>query len=54
MLSGLVDTYDETKAATLFKAFRKNGTWQTPTLAILSGFVHELDDEVVNDPRRRM
>jgi len=53
LLSGLLDTYDETKAATLFKAFRKNGTWQTPTLAILAGFVHELDDEVVNDPRRR-
>ena len=53
LLSGLVDTYDETKAAALFEAFRKNGTWQTPTLAILAGFVHELDDEFVNDPRRR-
>jgi len=53
MLAGLVDTYDEAKAAALFQAFVKNGTWQTPTLAILSGFVHELDDEFVNDPRRR-
>ena len=53
MLAGLVDTYDEKKAAALFQAFVKNGTWQTPTLAILDGFVHELDEEVVNDPRRR-
>ena len=53
LLSGLVNTYDETKAAALFETFRKNGTWQTPTLAILAGFVHELDEEFVNDPRRR-
>jgi hypothetical protein len=53
LLSGLVDTYDETKAAALFETFQKNGTWQTPTLAILAGFVHELDMEFVNDPRRR-
>ncbi len=53
LLAGLVDTYDEKKAAAMFQAFVKNGTWQTPTLAILDGFVHELDDEFVNDPRRR-
>ena len=53
MLAGLVDTYDDKKAAALFQTFVKNGTWQTPTLAILSGFAHELDDEIVNDPRRR-
>jgi len=53
MLGGLVDTYDVKKAATLFNAFVKNGTWQTPTLAILDGFAHELDAEFINDPRRR-
>jgi hypothetical protein len=53
LLAGLVDTYDETKAAALFHTFVKNRTWQTPTLAILAGFAHELDDEFVNDPRRR-
>jgi len=53
MLAGLVDTYDEKKAATLFQAFVKNGTSQTPTLAILDGFAHELDAESINDPRRR-
>ncbi len=53
MLAGLVDTYDEKKAAAMFQAFVTNGTWQTPTLAILDGFAHELDEEFVNDPRRR-
>lgn len=28
----LLDSYDERKAATLFSAFKKNGTWQVPTL----------------------
>jgi len=53
MLDGLVDTYDEKKAAAMFREFVKNGTWQTPTLSILSGFVHEMDDEFVNDSRWR-
>ena len=39
MLAGLVDTYDEEKAAAMFRVFVKNGTWQTPTLSILWGFV---------------
>ena len=53
MLAGLVDTYDENKATALFQAFVTNRTWQTPTLAILDGFAHELDEEFINDPRRR-
>jgi len=36
---GLFDTYDETKAAALFKIFVKNATWQTPTLALLQSFL---------------
>ena len=36
---GLFDTYDESKANALFKTFVKNGTWQTPTLAVLHAFV---------------
>jgi hypothetical protein len=32
---GLFDTYDEAKAAALFKAFVKNNTWHTPTLVLL-------------------
>ncbi len=53
MLAGLVDTYDEKKAAAMFRVFVKNETRQTPTLSILWGFAHELDDEFVNDPRQR-
>ena len=36
---GLFDTYDETKAAALFKTFVKNGTWHTPTLSLLKSFL---------------
>jgi hypothetical protein len=51
--AGLMDTYDEAKAAALFKTFVKNGTWQTPTLALLDGFAHARDEDVVQDPRRK-
>jgi len=36
---GLFDTYDESRAAALFKTFVKNSTWHTPTLAELHGFL---------------
>ena len=36
---GLFDTYDETKAAALFKTFVKNATWHTPTLSLLHSFL---------------
>jgi hypothetical protein len=36
---GLFDTYDEAKAAALFKTFVKDGTWHTPTLALLESFL---------------
>lgn len=52
-LAGLVDTYDEAKAAAMFQTFIRNQTWQTPTLALLDGFVHEKDMEFLDDPRRR-
>ena len=50
---GLFDTYSETKAASLFEKFVKNGTWQTPTLSLLDGFARARDDVFVNDPRRK-
>ncbi len=50
---GLFDTYSEEKAAALFAKFVKNGTWQTPTLVVLSGFAREKDDDFAHDPRRR-
>jgi hypothetical protein len=34
-LKGLVETYDNRKAAALFSLFAKNGTWNTPTLVAL-------------------
>ena len=36
---GLFDSYDEAKAAALFKTFVQNHTWQTPTLALLQSFL---------------
>jgi cytosine/adenosine deaminase-related metal-dependent hydrolase len=49
---GLFDSYSEEKAASLFRTFVKNGTWQTPTLAVLAGFARMGDEEFVHDPRR--
>jgi len=39
----LFQSYDDAKAAALFKTFVKNGTWQTPTLALLQSFVADRD-----------
>ena len=40
---GLFDTYDDAKAAAMFKTFVKNATWQTPTLALLESFLADRD-----------
>jgi hypothetical protein len=53
LTEGLFDTYSEEKAAALFQTFVRNGTWQTPTLSLLSGFAHMPDDDFVHDPRRK-
>ena len=50
---GLFNTYSEEKAARLFATFVTNGTWQTPTLVVLSGFARARDEDFVHDPRRR-
>jgi hypothetical protein len=50
---GLFDTYSEEKAALLFAKFVKNGTWQTPTLVVLSGFARTHDENFMRDPRLR-
>ena len=49
----LFDTYSEEKAAALFQTFVRNGTWHTPTLALLDGFVRARDEDFVHDQRRR-
>jgi imidazolonepropionase-like amidohydrolase len=46
-------TYSAEKAAILFRTFVKNGTWQTPTLALLDGFARAKDEDFVHDPRRK-
>jgi Amidohydrolase family len=51
--AGLFDSYSEEKAANLFRAFVRNGTWQTPTLALLDGFARARDEDFVHDPRRK-
>ena len=51
--AGLFDTYSVEKAAALFQTFVKNGTWQTPTLALLDGFAHARDRDFIDDPRRK-
>lgn len=45
---GLFDTYSPEKAANLFAAFVRNGTWQTPTLALFHGFAY--GEELSSDP----
>jgi hypothetical protein len=49
----LDQTYSEEKAAILFRTFVKNGTWLTPTLALLEGFAKMRDDDFIRDPRRK-
>ncbi|MGH9839156.1 MAG: amidohydrolase family protein, partial [Blastocatellia bacterium] len=44
-------TYDQKKAAALFARFKKNGTWQSPTLTVLRSVTHLDDPNFTNDPR---
>ena len=53
LTEGLFDTYDARKAAVLFKTFVANRTYQTPTLAVLSGYAHAPQEGSINDPRRK-
>ena len=47
----MLDTYDAKKAAALFRRFRRNKTWQVPTLALLRAFAYGNDPGFINDPR---
>ena len=47
----LVDTYDPNRAAALFALFRKNGTWQVPTLTIRHARPYILELQASDDPR---
>jgi hypothetical protein len=50
---GLFDTYNQQRSEELFHTFVRNGTWQTPTLALLAGFARARDEDFISDPRRR-
>ena len=47
----LLDNYDAEKASRLFEAFKKNGTWQVPTLTVLRSYAYLDDASFVQDPR---
>lgn len=47
----LLESYDPNKAAQLFEVFKKNGTWQVPTLTVLRAYAYLDDPEFVRDPR---
>jgi imidazolonepropionase-like amidohydrolase len=48
-----LETYSETKAAGLFAEFKKNGTWQCPTLTVLHNVRFIDDSELANDSRMK-
>ncbi len=45
------ESYDEKKAQALFARFKRNHTWQCPTLTILYNLGHLGDTNVTDDPR---
>ena len=48
-IADLLDRYDAVKASDLIARFRKNGTWQCPTLIYWKSFA--MTDEMARDPR---
>jgi len=46
-----LQSYDSEKAAVLFARFKKNGTWQSPTLTVLRAVAHLDDPSFTNYPR---
>jgi hypothetical protein len=52
-LKTLPETYDEKKAHALFARFRRNHTWQCPTLTVLDNISHLDDGNLTNDYRMR-
>ena len=47
----VISSYDPARAKALFALFRKNGTWQCPTLTVLNALAHLDDSAFRNDPR---
>jgi imidazolonepropionase-like amidohydrolase len=47
----LIETYSPQKAAALSAVFKRNGTWQCPTLTLLHMFAYGDEPAFLNDPR---
>jgi amidohydrolase family protein len=47
----LLDNYDPEKAQNVFLSFKKNGTWQVPTLTVLRAYAYLDDPSFTQDPR---
>ena len=47
----VLDSYDPKKAQALFARFKRNHTWQCPTLTVLENYLHVNDGSLANDPR---
>ena len=48
-----MDSFDEGKAAELFRAFKDNGTWMCPTLSLWRPYAFLDDPALKSDPRLR-
>src|SRR5215469_6522581 len=46
-----IDDYSPETGAVLFDVFKKNGTWQVPTLTLLRSIAYTDDPAFLNDPR---
>jgi imidazolonepropionase-like amidohydrolase len=51
--TGDILQYDPAKAATLFEKFKKNHTWQCPTLIVTQTTTFGREDRIAKDPRRK-
>ena len=47
----LISTYDPAKASQLFARFKKNGTWQCPTLTVIRSLAFRDQSAFLDDPR---
>lgn len=48
-----IDTFDPVRAEALFARFRKNGSWQSPTLVVLRNIAYLGDPSITNDDRTK-
>jgi hypothetical protein len=49
----ILETYDESKCVRLFSRFKKNGTWQVPTLAILHRGMLQIEGSLAIEERMK-